>query len=138
MTSIGFLPLILQPTRITKSTMSIIDNIYTNTFTKESYSGNILIEIADHLTQFVIVDNDISNLPITVKFKRDYSKYKDNSFIDDLSIQNWNRTDSNNPNIRYKEFIVKIESCINRHSPLKNLIKRILNYITNLGLLPLS
>ncbi len=45
MTSNGFLPLILQPTRITKDTMTIIDNIYTNTFTKESFSGNILIEI---------------------------------------------------------------------------------------------
>jgi len=67
MTSSGFLPMILQPTRITSETMTIIDNIYTNTFTSDSISGNILLEIADHLSQFIIVQKGLSSLPSTCR-----------------------------------------------------------------------
>ena len=49
MASNGILPHITLPTRITDTTMSIIDNIYTNTFKEEIFSGNIMIEIVDHL-----------------------------------------------------------------------------------------
>ena len=45
-TANGFLPLILQPTRITDSTMTLIDNIYTNNFSNDIYGGNLLLEIA--------------------------------------------------------------------------------------------
>ena len=72
MTSNGFLPLIIQPTRITETTKSLIDNIYTNAFTNENQSGNILLEIADHLTQFVSVQNRTTNL------------YKDTYYISEI------------------------------------------------------
>ena len=42
MTTSGFLPQILQPTRITETTATIIDNIYTNNLTNDITSGNIL------------------------------------------------------------------------------------------------
>ena len=77
LSSSGFLPLILQPTRITKETSSIIDNIYTNTFNKESTSGNILIEIADHLAQFVIVHKELTKMPTSYQYKRDFSKFNE-------------------------------------------------------------
>ena len=53
MASNGYLPQITMPTRLTDTTMSIIDNIYTNTFTEDIFSGNIIIQIADHLLQFI-------------------------------------------------------------------------------------
>ena len=59
MTSLGYLPMILQPTRITESTISLIDNIYTNTINRNAYGGNILFQIADHLSQFIVTQNDI-------------------------------------------------------------------------------
>ena len=43
LTSLGFLPHILQPTRITEHSSTIIDNIYGNNFTQETFGGNILI-----------------------------------------------------------------------------------------------
>ena len=58
-TANGFLPQILQPTRITDSTMTLIDNIYTNNFSNDIYGGNLLLDIADHLVQFISVGNDI-------------------------------------------------------------------------------
>ena len=54
-TSYGFLPLVTQPTRFCDTTQSLIDNIFCNTFDQDSESGNILIEFADHLTQFASI-----------------------------------------------------------------------------------
>ena len=122
MTSSGFLPLILQPTRITDESMTIIDNIYTNTFSKDFFSGNVLLEIADHLTQFVIVHKDISNLPISDKYKRDFTRYVETSFVEDLSIQNWNTEDDVHD--RYKDLLTRLEGCVQRHAPLKKLKKK--------------
>ena len=48
----GFLPLIHQPTRITGRSATIIDNIFANNFEHESMSGNLLLKISDHLSQF--------------------------------------------------------------------------------------
>ena len=122
MTSNGFLPMIIQPTRIRINTMSIIDNIYSNTFTKESISGNILFEISDHLSQFAFIQKDVSKIPVTDKLSRDYSNFNEASFLEDLSIQNWSQ--SNNVNDRYSEFIFKLEGCVSRHAPLKKLSKK--------------
>ena len=43
MSSNGFIPHITLPTRITDTSMSIIDNIYSNTLSQNALSGNILI-----------------------------------------------------------------------------------------------
>ena len=43
MTSIGFLPQILQPTRIPDQSSTVIDNIYGNDHEQVIISGNILI-----------------------------------------------------------------------------------------------
>ena len=53
----GLLPLITQPTRLSDTSKTLIDNIYTNVFHKESISGNILIERADHLAQFAFFED---------------------------------------------------------------------------------
>ena len=59
MTSNGYLPLITQPTRFSEENQSLIDNIFTNSFNNETPSGNILIEFADHLTQFASVNKQV-------------------------------------------------------------------------------
>ena len=56
MSSNGFTPYMTLLTIITDTSMSIIDNIYSNTLSQNTRSGNILIEIADHLLQFLSVD----------------------------------------------------------------------------------
>ena len=55
MVSFGFLPQILDPTSVTESSVTIIDNIYTNCHEYNHYSGNILISISDHYSQFLSV-----------------------------------------------------------------------------------
>ncbi|CAH3173499.1 unnamed protein product, partial [Porites evermanni] len=47
--SLGFMPIITKPTRITDHTATLIDHIYTNTPEKLIKSGLCLADISDHL-----------------------------------------------------------------------------------------
>ena len=51
----GFTHQITLPTHITDSSMTLIDKIYSNMFLNNISSGNVIIEIADHLLQFVSI-----------------------------------------------------------------------------------
>ena len=52
-----FLPYILQPTRITERSATLIDNIFANSYSMDAISGNLVLDISDHLPQFLIVDD---------------------------------------------------------------------------------
>ena len=67
MTCNGYLPHITIPTRITDSSMTIIDNMYTNTFSNNILSGNILAKIADHLPQFISIQRKKPDLKKKLK-----------------------------------------------------------------------
>ena len=125
MTTCGYLPQILQPTRITETSSTIIDNIYTNNLNNDIISGNVLIQISDHLPQFSCINKDIST-DKTPYYKRNYSKFNEQSFLDDLSIQNWHN--QQDPNMMFNNFAWRLESCINRHAPLKKLNKKDLKF----------
>ena len=77
MTSFGFLPHILQPTRITAFSSTIIDNIYSNNIEQETFSGNILIQLSDHLSQFLSIKKEIIRVKPPVIYKRDLSKFNE-------------------------------------------------------------
>ena len=139
MTSSGFLPHIIHPTRIMDYTFTIIDNIYSNNFEDNSTGGNILIQFADHLSQFLCIDKYVERRkPIDI-FKRNYSNFDENKFLDDIAIQDWNS--NNNTNIYFDNFLTTLENCLEKHAPMKKLNKKqiqkiskpwISNYITKL------
>ena len=120
MNSNVYLPQINLPTRITDTTMTLIDNIFTNTMNYNSFSGNILIQIADHLSQFLSVDTSKIEYKKLDIYKRDYSNFNEQSFIEYISIQNWHN-EYDDPNDCYSDFIFRLEGCVNRHTPLKKL-----------------
>ena len=53
----SFMPLILQPTRITSHSNTLIDNIFSNVIDPDIISGNLTATISDHLPQFSIIPN---------------------------------------------------------------------------------
>ena len=74
MTSNGFLPHIVHPTRITDTSATLIDNIFSNTYFSDSVSGNILIELADHLSQFLYISlNNVTRKTKSKIYKHNYS-----------------------------------------------------------------
>ena len=54
LSSYFFTPHILQPTRL--SSQTLIDNIFYNSLEYHSFRGNLLYELSDHLTQFLILE----------------------------------------------------------------------------------
>ena len=52
LSSHAYRPLILQPSRVTSKTKTLIDNIFINDITCFSTGGNITTSISDHFPQF--------------------------------------------------------------------------------------
>ena len=50
----GFLPIISKPTRVTTSSATLIDHIYTNLITSSYHSGIIINDVADHFGIFCL------------------------------------------------------------------------------------
>ena len=72
MFSYFFTPIVLQPTKVTDKSKTLIDNIFFNSFEFTTLSGNITHSISDHLIQFVILEDFITPkpLPKTNLYKR--------------------------------------------------------------------
>ena len=73
----SFLPYILQPTRLTSHSKTLIDNIFSNVICHEVTSGSITATISDYLSQFLFVPKVFSN-PSCQKsniYERDRSKF---------------------------------------------------------------
>ena len=57
----SIIPYILQPTRLTRHSKTLIDNIFSNILSSEIISGNLTATISDHLLQFLFAPNILSN-----------------------------------------------------------------------------
>ena len=90
----SFLHYILQPTRITSHSKTLIDNIFRNVIFSDSISGNLTATISDHLPQFLIVPNMFSNSPFNKSniHERDWSNFDQENFILDYFSIDWNET----------------------------------------------
>ena len=85
-------PQINLPTRITGTSSTLIGNVLINFQENVSTSGNLTTSISDHLPQFRIIENLLSDTLIKkdVKtLKRDFSKFHSDNFIKDLRSVNW-------------------------------------------------
>ena len=120
MSSFGLTPYILLPTRIDGESATIVDNIFTNNMTNSINSGNIITDFSDHFSQFISVQRPKLDLKSISLYKRDYSKFSEHSFRDDVSIQNFNN-EFNNINDQFNDFYFKLEGCVDRHAPIKKL-----------------
>ena len=56
-------------------------------------------------------------------FKRNYSTFSEDSFRDDVSIQNFDNN-FENVNDRFKDFYLRLKGCVERHAPLKKLTSK--------------
>ena len=121
-----FQPYILQPTRITDHSATLIDKIFLNSIEHFTISGNIVHDLSDHLPNFLIF-NKFSSLPCNVKiFKRDYSKFDQQALISEIQLIDWETIFVPNDSAcnMFKSFYSKISSIINKHIPVKQLSRR--------------
>ena len=123
------IPFIINPTRVTPTTNTIIDNIFSNSLEyNESISGNLRTSISDHFAQFLIIPH--ANKPTSLKenvFKRDTTNFDNDKFIEELSNIDWYtelETASKDINKSFTILEAKVNSIIEKHMPLKRLTKK--------------
>ena len=124
----GFRPLILNPTRVTSKSATLIDNFFTNYLSCSSNGGNITHAISDHFLQFVqldIFDNSNHNNS-TNKYARNWRMFNQNEFTEELLKTNWDDIydPSTNTNQKFKSFYEKIEKLLDEMAPVQKLTKK--------------
>jgi hypothetical protein len=117
----GYLPIILKPTRISNSSATLIDHIYTNNTNIDSiHSGIILTDVADHFGIFHILAEQSKNIQKqNTKTSRSFSESKLSAFKDRLAECDFSdimRTDC--PNEAYNKFIMLYKLVFDASFPL--------------------
>ena len=124
-----FHPQILQPTRITDHSATLIDNIFLNSLDHNSISGNLVYDLSDHLPNFLIIEK-YSAVSSNTKFcKRDYSSLDEIVLLNDIQLINWNEVfqSDSDPDEMFDSFHDKISQVIDTRVPIKQLSKTELN-----------
>ena len=124
----SFIPLILQPNRITNHSNTLIDNIFSNVIDPDIISGNLTATISDHLPQFAIIPNMFGNISGNKSniYERDWSKFDQENFILDYFSVDWEdllKIDELNADNSIKIYLDKINMLLDTYAPLKRINK---------------
>ena len=119
-----FLPYIIQPTRVTSVSKTIINNIFSNIFSTNIISGNLAATISDHLPQFLIPPEIFRNFPSNNSnyFERDWSNFNQENFILDYFSVNWKSTinlQKNDVNHSLPSLLDSVNDLFKIHAPCK-------------------
>ena len=131
----SFIPLILQPTRITSHSNTLIDNIFSNVIDPDIILGNLTATISDHLPQFSIIPNMFGNITSNKSniYERDWSKFDRKNLILDYFSTDWEdllKTDELNADNSTKMFLDKINMLLDTYAPLKRVKKYNLKFMS--------
>ena len=109
--SLSMYPLIDRPSRITKYSATLIDNIFTNDLITDELSGFIINDLSDHLPVFSIIKNNINESHGEKKcFKMNYILNFEN-FKTELNNLDWNIIyEKNDVNLAFDCFIETIKN----------------------------
>ena len=86
MTTHSFLPYILQPSRVTGHSATLMDNIFSNVTDIESVSGNLTSLISDHFIQFMFIKKFHISYKSSNYYVHDYSNFGEKKFIHDRLV----------------------------------------------------
>ena len=126
LTSHGFRPLILQPTRVTLSSATLIDNIFINDMSASSIGGNLTSSISDHFPQFSSLDISSNPKPkVNSNFGRSYKNFNNDEFSKDLQAIHWDVLFENKTfDEKMKIFLDHVTKILDYMAPVKKLTRR--------------
>ena len=121
---------ILQPTRVTDHSATVIDNIFSNNTEHNTLSGSILSRISDHFPQFLVMTKVNIDYKRCSFAKRDFSNLNEQKFISDFSNINHSFLYDNDKTLNYKfdTFYENLNSYVNHHVPTKKMTKKDLKF----------
>ena len=128
----GLRPLITKPTRVTHSSHTCIDNIFTNVVDNPIVPGILFSDISDHLPIFNLTKS-LHTLDSHCSKKTSASSLKNINFTDlshDLYNVNWSLVNrSDDPNDAYDTFIEIVTPLCNKHTEKSKPIKKDKKYV---------
>ena len=113
-----------MPTRITETSRTLIDNIFTDDFSNEHFSGIQYSDISDHLPVFTLLSPKASqsNTSDSYTLKRQFSDKNKRSFLTKISIETWvHSLQTEDPNVSYDNFVSKIQTIFNKCFPMRKI-----------------
>ena len=116
----GIIPSITKPTRITRNTATLIDNIYIKCQSAYNSKSAILVsDISDHFPCILLLDKEVkrSKNPIVVK-KRKITNHVINQIKESLTNFNWSILENLDVNDAYKTLSTKIEKLLDQFAPI--------------------
>ena len=126
-----FLPHILQLSRVTTNSKTLID-IFSNMAVPNIISGNLTASISDHLPEFLVAPNIFFNAsyPKSNNYERDWSRFdpENGNGIWECEWDNVLISPNTNTEKSYKTFLEKFESLLDTYAPLKKLSKNKLKF----------
>ena len=119
MKSFNLVQTIFENTRITRTSVSCIDNIFTNSHFLQAKAFEHFI--SDHTAQKIIfkADQDTNN---QLRYIRIFSEENKNSFLGSLQEQNWLTVydvEKSDVNMQWNVFMGSFKLIFNQHFPLK-------------------
>ena len=126
LTSFACTPLILNPTRITQGSATLIDNIFTNNTNNVLRTGILVNDVSDHLSVFAIVNHEKNTFSQPKRFKRFINDDSVNQFNGLLQSFDWNdMNSSNDTEDKYDIFIKKVTTAYNQCFPVKEVLHKV-------------
>ena len=130
--SYSVFPLICKPTRVTKTTATLIDHILTNNFDVDSHhnQGILCSSISDHFTVFHIAGNKMGDTgdQTSPVLQRNFNQRNINRFINEMNNVDWKPTlDANELEAAYNNFQTHVSNMYNNCFPLTRMKKRYYN-----------
>ena len=124
----SFIPLILQPTRITSHSNTLTGNIFSNVIDPDVLSGNLTATLSDPLPQFAIIPNIFGNIPCNKSniYERDWSNFDRANFTLDyfsVDLEDFLKINELNADNSTKMFLNKINMLLDTYAPLKRVKK---------------
>ena len=120
----GLQQLITEPTRITPTSATLIDVIYTNCPDKVVCSGVRHISISDHSIVFAyrkLSVNGMSGGHNAITY-RNFRKFNRINFRNDIASHCWNHIyNSNDPSDMWLQWKCSFLSTVNKHAPLRTM-----------------
>lgn len=125
----GFLPSASKATRVTSHSATLIDNIYVKSHITQLKSVILQSDISDHFPVLLqLVHNTTNNQEyITFPHRKLTSKATEN-IVTDLLMRDWVILEQLELNAAYGLFMDILNSCLDRHAPLRTMKIKVDNY----------
>ena len=121
----SFIPVITRPTRLTFTSATVIDHIYTNDVTSKAKSGIIITDVADHFGTFYMKTKKCTENQAKYKTIRQYNENNMNVFKNLIKQHDFTEIFTlDDTNLAYNTFIQNLQNAHDQAFPKKTIRMR--------------